>query len=343
MDRGRPIGRGGYCNRHGSRDPFPLLYIDRFLAFPLRRNVVKLTYYHTYLLSPMFRASQWQPTFHSAVRVLSLFTNIMGTASLLSWKSWLITGLKCCWVTMVWHSSKKTLFSWPMEWSAEANCRKLGYQSVCAGDAKAVSTTTKIILLLHGWFGCHWAASSPCSWHLLIRSATKLTKGMTTMVDPLSSMAAGSINSRLLPPPVGKMTPSRASDRRILMIASSCFCDLKNLWLNLSRRDLVIIVSSLNWLWPPDITGWLSLDNLVCDLWRFIGDDRFLLGSWSSPCSIISSWVDWCWRLRVSFPFPFPLLYVSLKSRNWCHSKLTWVKTLRELEVNQEMVSRGIV
>jgi len=75
------------------------------------------------------------------------------------------------------------------------------------------------------------------------------------MVDPLSSMAADSINSRLLPPPVGKMTPSRASDHRILMIASSCSCDLKNLWLNLSHRDLVIIISSLNWLWPPDITG----------------------------------------------------------------------------------------
>ena len=63
---------------------------------------------------------------------------------------------------------------------------------------------------------------SPANSHLCRRSCRRESSGTTTIVRPALSQAAGSINIRLLPPPVGIIITTGLSPRKIAWIPTCC-------------------------------------------------------------------------------------------------------------------------
>lgn len=87
----------------------------------------------------------------------------------------------------------------------------------------------------------------PASYARSIRSSASATNGTTTMLVPVSCITAGSINSTLLPAPVGSTTitdSSRPPGLSIVYAASRCLFDRYVASSLSSRRSLAAICPS---------------------------------------------------------------------------------------------------
>lgn len=95
---------------------------------------------------------------------------------------------------------------------------------VISPAASALTTTTAARLLSPR---LHSMQSMPRRWTRLTRSWISARNGTTTTVTPASSMQAGAVNSKLLPPPVGRTTTSGVCLSITARSALSCSTDRK--------------------------------------------------------------------------------------------------------------------